>query len=282
VTAAELVRAAFAADIAHLHEVDARLRAGPAAQDVHAARVSVRRLRAHLRTFAPLFDEAWAAELGAQLRWLGDGLSAARDADVVLSDVVALAAGLTGAAPERVAAALEPIRARQIAAYERLAELVHDPRYTALLGALAGAVREPRLTPAAQAPAEAMIAILMKPVWRRVRNAVRRAGRTPADADLHRIRIKAKYLRYAAEAMEPVAGRRAKRFAGRVERLQARLGKQHDAVNAAGILRECQAGSGAAALEAELAARETAVALKLRRRWRACWERIADEDARFW
>jgi CHAD domain-containing protein len=282
VTAADLLRAALAADAAALLRVNAQLRDAPSAADVHAARVSVRRLRGHLRTFAPLLDDAWADDLAERLRWLGNGLSAARDADVLLARVGAAADGIASIDPQELAQALEPFRARQSAAYARLAELIHDPRCPALLAALADAAREPQLTAAAAAPAESMVGILMKPVWRRLRKAVRRAGRVPADADLHRIRIKAKVLRYAAEALEPVAGRRAKRFARRVEALQAQLGKQHDAVNAAGILREHLSGPHAAAVNAELVARESAVATELRRRWRPRWKRIDDADARFW
>jgi CHAD domain-containing protein len=282
VTAADLVRSAFEADVTALQDVDPQLRGVPSSADVHAARVSLRRLRGHLRTFAPLLDSDWAAALNERLRWLGDGLSAARDADVLLEGVNDTAAALSGVAPEWVTEALEPIRARRHAAYERLAEALHDPRYAALHEALSAAAREPPLTPAAQAPAAALVGILMKPAWRRVRRAVRRAGRTPTDGDLHRIRIKAKYLRYAAEAMVPVAGRRAKRFARRVETLQAQLGKQHDAVCAAAVLRELQGAPNAAVLDAELAARETATARKLRRRWRTCWARIDDAEARFW
>lgn len=281
-TAADVLRAALAGDVENLQALDARLRAEPSEADVHAARVSTRRLRCHLRTFAPLCDEAWSADLSAELRWLCDGLSSVRDADVLLAGLEALTAGLPDAVPERVAEALRPIRARRDAAHERLGRLIREPRYDALLAALTAAVREPRVTAAASAPAETMVGILMKPVWRSVRKAVRQAGRRPGDADLHRIRIKAKYLRYAAEAMAPVAGRRAKRFARRVEALQTRLGKQHDAVNAAAVLREHLAGPNAAFLDAELVERETAVAAKLRRRWRACWERVDDADARFW
>ncbi len=281
-TAADLAATTLAAEVANVLQIDPHLRAGPTADNVHEARVAVRRLRGHLRTFADLFDAAWAAGLSERARWLGHGLSAARDADVLLAGVAARAARLPHVTPERVAEALQPLRAERAAAYGRLAELVAEPRYAALLEELAAAAREPHLSPAADMPAATIVGILMQPVWRRLAKAVRRAGRAPDDAALHRIRIRAKYLRYAAEAMVPVAGRRAGRFARRVETLQTQLGKQHDAVNAAAVLSEHQRGPHPSSLDAELAVQEIAAAAQYRQRWRAHWKRIEDKGARFW
>jgi CHAD domain-containing protein len=281
-TAAGLAVAAIGAQVTALQQLDAALRGAPSARDVHGARVAVRRLRCHLRTFDRVFAPAWTAALAAELRWLGDGLAAARDADVLLADVSLRAAALAGTDGDRLRETIAPIRARHDAAYARLAALVAEPRYAALLASLATAVHRPELGELAGVAATSVTSALMRPVWRRVRQAVRAAGRTPDDAALHRIRIKAKYARYAAEAMIPVSGRRAKRFARRIETLQVRLGKQHDAVNAAGVLRELQASPEVVPLDGALVAEEVALAAKLRRRWRDCWRRVADDDVRFW
>jgi hypothetical protein len=63
--------------------------------------------------------------------------------------------------------------------------------------------------------------------------AARSSDRTKTrltNRELHRIRIRAKRSRYAAEAFAPVAGRTARTFAERMKRLQDLLGEQHDAV----------------------------------------------------
>jgi CHAD domain-containing protein len=70
-----------------------------------------------------------------------------------------------------------------------------------------------------------------------VRRQVRRAGPTPSATQLHRIRIKSKQLRYAAEAATPVVGKRAERTAVAAERVQTVLGAHHDAVAAETWLR---------------------------------------------
>ncbi len=49
--------------------------------------------------------------------------------------------------------------------------------------------------------------------WHALRRQVRKSGHDPSDERLHRIRIKAKQLRYAAEAATPVMGKAARRTA---------------------------------------------------------------------
>ena len=62
------------------HEAD--LRVGDDPESVHQARVATRRLRSDLRTFEPFVDAQWAADLRAELRWLGSELGAVRDLEV--------------------------------------------------------------------------------------------------------------------------------------------------------------------------------------------------------
>jgi CHAD domain-containing protein len=281
-TAADLVMAALTREVAALTQLDPALRAGPAPAVVHEARVIVRRVRSHLRTFAPVLDESWADAMNARVRWLGDVLAAARDADVLLAGLAARAATIADVDPERLALALAPLRERHAAAYRRLDDLVGDVRYGELLATLAAVAHEPAFNERAHVPARRALALLMRPAWQRMLKAVRRAGAKPSDAQLHRVRIRAKYLRYAAEALIPVAGRRAKRFARRVETLQTRLGRMHDAVNAAAVLELQRDDPQRAFLASELAALERAEAARLRGGWRHRWRRVAEKDVRFW
>lgn len=71
---------------------------------------------------------------------------------------------------------------------------------------------------------------------RALRRRVRKAGSDPSD-QLHRIRIGAKRLRYAAEMAEPLIGRTGHRIARRAEEVQDVLGRHHDAVAVEGWLR---------------------------------------------
>jgi CHAD domain-containing protein len=125
---------------------------------------------------------------------------------------------------------------------------------------------------------------LVAKAWRRLRKAVRRAGATPPDEALHRIRIRAKRARYAAEAVKPVLGKPARAFATAASNLQDELGEQHDAVAAQAWLRE-QAGSapGAEALAAgQLVAAERTAAQAARERWRPAWKTVAGNKRTGW
>ena len=273
--------AAFAAGVGRLVRLDAQLRVEPDAERLHDARVTVRRLRSDLRTFRPLVHGPWSDNLRAQLRWLGHVLSEARDADVLLDDISDRAAQLPSRERATVVALLRPFQEQRMEAYARVGAALRSPQYLQLIDALIAAARTPQFRPAAYRRARTMLARLMRPVWRRLRKQVRRAGSAPHDHDLHRVRIKAKHARYAAEALAPVASR-ARRFAKCVTALQTLLGEQHDAVAAYGALRNLRETPEAAFLAGEIAAAEQADAIDRRGRWRACWRGVCRKERRFW
>jgi CHAD domain-containing protein len=114
----------------------------------------------------------------------------------------------------------------------------------------------------------------------------------PADPDaltgdtvLHEIRIRAKRVRYAAEAAAPVIGNRAKRFAGAATALQTVLGEHQDAVTAAAWLRQ-RAVTGddveTAWIAGLLAAEERAAAAAARAEWTAMWDALDRRRLRSW
>jgi CHAD domain-containing protein len=98
---------------------------------------------------------------------------------------------------------------------------------------------------------------------------------------LHRIRVKVKRVRYAAEAMSPVAGSEATRFAVRLGRLQKILGDQHDAVMSCRQLRAHIGGGDGAFVAGELTSLEQEAANAGRRRWTAAWHDARRARARF-
>jgi CHAD domain-containing protein len=113
---------------------------------------------------------------------------------------------------------------------------------------------------------------------------VRNAGRTPTDAQLHKIRIGAKQLRYACELASPVEGKRARRTARKAEHLQTVLGEHHDAVFAEGWLRtESTRLTPAGVLDAgRLIEVQRQRQADLRREWRREWRALAKRKARRW
>jgi CHAD domain-containing protein len=278
----DLVRVTLSASVDHLVRADPMLRVSPSADAVHDARVAVRKLRSHLRTFAPVTDRAWAGGLGEQLRWFGDVLGAARDADVLVAGLAEHVEQLPSTDRHHSEQVLAPFRARRDAAYQDLGRALRDPAYAALLDAAIAAASAPHVC-RPQRSAASVVPRLMQRVWKKLRKRVRRAGPEPTDRDLHRIRIQAKHTRYAAEALTPIIGNRARRFGHRAEEVQGLLGKQHDAVAAGIALRAHILEGEHAFIGGEFAAIQRADAQHYRERFPRCWQRLArPKHRRFW
>lgn len=269
------VAAAIATATGRLLRNDPGVRLGDDPESVHQARVATRRLRADLRTFKDLLDPSWAGGIRAELSWLGGALGAVRDAEVMRDGLRALAQRLPAedrAAAIRVAARLD--RTRDEARRRLLAGLNSD-RYLDLVESLLLAGREPLLTGAAAAPARDVLPGLVEANWRRLRRAVRGLAAEPPDESLHEVRIFAKRLRYAAEAVGIGLGgydKLAKEAAG----LQDVLGRHQDAVVLQDWLRQQRAGLSSAQgfAAGELWGLAGGEARGARREWRAAWKSL--------
>jgi CHAD domain-containing protein len=279
--AGDVARAALTAAVDRLIGTDPALRAGLNADAVHDARVAIRRLRSHLRTFEPLFDAGWSRELRSCLRWLGDAFGAARDGDVLLDDVVRYAQALPAADRRDLGPTIELLRARRDQRYLELTAALCERRYFELLDALVLAATAPRFNARAEKPAHQQVSDLYAPVWKQLGKRVRNVKGIPQDRDLHGIRIKAKNARYAAEALAPVVGARATRLAECLERLQTTLGAQHDAVNVCAELRQLAQGGTPALVLGELTAAAHARAENDRDSWRPLWAAAKRRHKRF-
>jgi CHAD domain-containing protein len=287
-TVADAVRASLLAGTDRLISHDWRLRLAlpdPAVEDVHQARVATRRLRSDLKTLGAVLDPVWLRHVRSELKWLGGVLGEVRDLDV-------LSEGLSDA-PVLMRQRLAVQRA---ASGKRLEEVLLSKRYVNLVDRLhasaeilplaRGIVRQ------TESPAAAVLPQLVASRWRAVRRQVRRAGRHPSGAQLHRIRIKSKQLRYAAELATPVIGKPARRTASAAERVQTVLGQHHDAIAAEAWLRNewtddsarpAPASSPALAFEA---GRLVAEAQQRQRRaeghWWHAWAKLHEPKRRKW
>ncbi len=200
---------------------------GRDAEFVHQARVAVRRLRSAVRLLGKA--AGWPAALDAELRWIARRLGAVRDWDVLQAQTLpALLAALPAATP----------LARQVAEARRSGD-------EALGVALAGA-RYARLalrlmrwagTPADEGPTIAVAA------GRQLRRLHRRLFGSAAFFvaltvdEQHRVRIRAKRLRYALDVLAPVLPPKpTRRYVGQLARVQDELGALNDAVVAAQLL----------------------------------------------
>jgi CHAD domain-containing protein len=279
------VRRAIASSVVHLVRHDPVVRLDTDPEGVHQARVATRRLRSDRRTFGPRVDPEAMRAIRAELGWLAEALGEARDADVLLDRIRARVATL---GPSEAPAATHVVGAlehRDKEAHAALIEAVRSPRYTALLEVLVDAANAPPLRPEASALAADVLPGLVRDPWRKLRKAVDRAGADAADAVLHGIRIRAKRTRYAAEAVAPVVGETARRFAKAAARLQDELGEHQDAVVAQAWLRGWaaeQASVDEAFAAGMLAGLEDAAARASRSIWRRAWKGLDRRSLRSW
>ena len=274
-TVADVLRAALAASVERLITHDAVVRAGTDPEGVHQARVATRRLRSDLRTFRGFVEPEWAAPLRDELRWLGGALGEVRDADVLLARLEGRADDIPPTAATAVL--LQSLADGRDAARDRLLTELSSERYVTLLDRLVEAALHPRLMErAAESARDALPAVLFH-AWKRLADHASKLGRASADEALHEARIRTKRARYAAEAIEPVGGKRTRAFAKAAAGLQDVLGEHQDAVVARAWLTESarKASPARAFAAGQLAALEVLAAAESRGRWRSAWKALA-------
>lgn len=165
-------------------------------------------------------------------------------------------------------AELLPLVARErTRARHQLLAVLRSERYLALLDRLVAAAAAPPLTPVAETPARRLLPRLVRSPWRRLVVEARRLDASSPLEDLHRLRVRAKRARYAAEAAVPVVGRRAAVLARAATSLQDVLGTLHDATVAEEWLRRRGPRSEVPFVAGELCALERVAAEEARQNW---------------
>lgn len=290
-SAADLLLAHLAEHTAELHRQDARLR-GDQPGAIHKLRIAARRLRSALKTYRPLLAADDADALGDELRWLGQSLSRARDAQVLRERLHELVASepeelVLGPVQQRID---DELTTEYQTGLEQALEAVDTPRYFRLLDALDDLLASPRLTIESQAPAVDVLPRLLDRDLRRLHRAVRGvadAGTPHArDLALHEARKKAKRLRYAAESAVPVLPDGAPKLAAAAKRVQETLGQHQDAVVARHKLREYGAATHLSGENGftfgRLHALEQARADAAEAAFQAAWDEISTKKLRRW
>jgi CHAD domain-containing protein len=280
------VRRAIAVSVEHLlrHDIVMRLDADP--EGVHRARVATRRLRSDLRSFRSLLDPAWTADLREELKWFGSVLGETRDADVMLERIRHRAETQPAADAPGAAEVVDALIQRRKEAHAALIETLRGARYVDLLERLVAAANEPALLLSADLPAAQVLPELIRGPWKSLRRNVKQAGSEPDASGLHAIRIRTKRVRYAADAVAPLMGKPARRFAEAAADLQTLLGHHNDAVVAESWLRAWAVADGrsrdATFAAGVLAGIERAVAGEARGAWRKSWKRLRQPANREW
>ena len=280
--AKDVIKYVLAESVAALLKHDPLVRTSGDPEGVHQARVATRKLRSHLRTFGPLLDPEWTEPLRSELGWLAMGLGGVRDQEVLLERLRERAKTLPATDQRSANALLQLLVAEIETLRKKLLTELSSPRYIDLLERLVTAAHSPAALPEADAPAASVLPPLAAGPWRRLRAAVRHLPDTPADAELHRIRILAKRARYAAEAVAPVVGNAASAFARAAAKLQTILGEHQDSVTAQAWLRGARISGRRAFVAGELIAMEHVAAEDARAKWPKIWKALDQKPLRQW
>ena len=258
---------------------------------VHQMRVATRRLRSALKTFQPLLDETWARSLADELGWLAEVLGTARDTEVLRTRLLAATDELPShARADAVRAKLAELCDRDLeTATEAVRTALRGERYVLLVERLVDAAMYPRTTEAARRPASDVLPPLVRATWGRLRRRAnpimrpRRGG--PEPTDYHRVRIAAKQVRYACDAVAPVFGQKATRLSRQAERVQDLLGEHQDAIVAAQFLADVAARPRIGTLAfglGVLSARQEALAAQARAQFEEIWPDVVRRKRRRW
>jgi CHAD domain-containing protein len=121
--------------------------------------------------------------------------------------------------------------------------------------------------------------------FRRLRKRRRRVGPDPSAADLHKLRIRGKRARYAAELAASARGGAAKRFIDRAETFQDVLGEHQDAIVAEKAVRGLAARArsvGASLAAGRLIERQQDRRRQARDAFPKAWKRLRRAGDRAW
>ena len=276
----QLVERALSAAVAALlaNDPGVRLRSDPEA--VHDARVAARTLRSHLRTFGRLLEgePPQTDSLGV----LGDELGEVRDREVMLELLQGQSEKLSEPERKVVGELLKRLEEEIQASRNGLAKFMDSAGYVELLDSLVELANDPKFNKLAELPASRAAVELARRAWWQLRKAVHALPDSPEAPELHRIRILAKRTRYAAEAVAPIVGKRAERFAEAAEALQTVLGDYHDSIGAEEWLRSAGATGRRAYTAGKLGAIVLARADSMRAQWPAAWKSLNRKRLREW
>ncbi len=235
-TMGELAFAVIRRQLGVIRDKEPGTRLGEDPEELHDMRVATRRLRAALDLFAevlPVRAQVFREELG----WAGRVLGAVRDLDVQLEGLADIASSIAGWSAATRAADHDPLhdlselleRERESARAAMLSGLDSIRWERLLKGLTAMAQQGPaRRSLASRQPAEMGLPDLIEARHHAVTKAAKRARRSGAAPDFHRVRIRCKRLRYALEFGAEVYDGRTARFVRQLTALQDELGLMQD------------------------------------------------------
>ena len=206
-----------------LHDPGTRF--GKDLEELHQMRVATRRFRALLHTGHAFINPEWAKSLRTEVGWLGRILGTVRDLDVLLDDLHHELATLTPKDQKVFQRLLSLLETQHSVSRATMLEALRSDRYLRLLNQLEYGAQHPE-TVGTNLSLHEIAAIQYK----KLRNCAEKLNENHSDEELHRLRIRAKRARYAAELAECSVGKPATRFIRQLKKFQDLSGRHQDAV----------------------------------------------------
>ena len=245
-TAGEAFRHIILNAFAHLTVNDDCARRNLDVEGVHQCRIALRRLRSALKIYRPLLRGKRVAPIEDDVRWLGRILGAARDLDVLQTELLEPAITALGEA-EHLAPLMENLKARKVDAYKLVREALESARYRHLLIELCALGYADDLGKSDSGKPGADRPGLEQPLLELASSALSRAHKkllkrgdgfeSLSKAERHQVRIALKRLRYALDFFGGAFDdERKKKFNKRLSRLQDDMGRMNDVAVAEAML----------------------------------------------
>jgi CHAD domain-containing protein len=275
----EHLRAFLRAQLEAIERHDPAVRVGSDPEDLHKLRVAVRRSRAALREARALLGEE-GQTLRDELKWLGGRLGPARDLDVLIARVRSEVVDLDG--PDAVPAGkiVTQLESQREAAQQEVLAALESERYANLLALLGQIVEAPPVV-----ASDVSLDRLTRKEYRKLRRQVAALGPTAPNDALHRARIQAKRLRYAAELSSQLLGKKGERVVSAAKTFQDVVGAHQDAVVAEEYIRSAvrrARGVSSALAAGRLIERERARRVEARAELPAAWKRLEQRAQAIW
>lgn len=278
--AVEHLRAYLRAQLEAIERHDPAVRVGSDAEDLHKLRVAVRRSRAALREARALLGDEQGRTLRGELEWLGGRLGPARDLDVLIARLRREVAELDG--PDAVPATkiVAQLEQEREAAQRELLETLESERYANVLALLGQVVDAPQV-----ATSDISLTDLTRREFRKLKRQVDALGPTASNGALHRARIRAKRLRYAAELSSQLLGKRGDGVVSAAKTFQDVVGAHQDAVVAEEYIRRAvrrSRGVAAGVAAGRLIERERARRVEARAGLPEAWKHLERRANKIW
>lgn len=247
-TARESLRLIVLNAFAHLTANDDCARLDLHVEGVHQCRIALRRLRSAFKIYRPLVRRKRIAPIDEEVRWLGRILGAARDLDVLQTELLEPAIAALGE-EQQLAPLMATLATRKTEAYHHVAEALDSPRYRYLLIDLCALGYADDLSKSGDGRGldQPLVGLASAALTRAHHRLLKRGHgfEKLSKAERHEVRIALKRLRYALDFFSDVfESEQKKKFVKKLSRLQDDLGRMNDVAVAETMLARLAGVSG--------------------------------------